>query len=133
MTKIGKLCLFSSSPRRLIILQNFCQNIEQFKIPFEEPIPRRGQNPRFFLRKCVDAKFSQVEKWFQSQKSTFQRSRRGQYFLVADTMVSKGARLLGKPQDRSEAKSMLLRLSGQWHSVFTGFRLGCFGGQETNG
>jgi septum formation protein len=39
--------------------------------------------------------------------------------LAADTTVAIGARILGKPADRSEAAEMLEALSGQTHDVLT--------------
>ena len=40
--------------------------------------------------------------------------------VSADTVVSLDDGVLGKPVSRDEARSMLLRLSGRTHSVFTG-------------
>jgi septum formation protein len=40
--------------------------------------------------------------------------------LGADTLVELDGRLLGKPTDRQDAVSMLLDLSGEWHTVFGG-------------
>jgi len=41
----------------------------------------------------------------------------------ADTVVSLEGEILGKPKDEKEAKSMLMKLSGKTHDVFTGFTL----------
>ena len=41
--------------------------------------------------------------------------------LAADTLVVLGTDVLGKPQDREEARAMLLRLSGKAHRVLTGY------------
>ncbi|HHY92885.1 MAG TPA: septum formation protein Maf, partial [Firmicutes bacterium] len=38
----------------------------------------------------------------------------------ADTIVVLADRILGKPRDEAEARSMLTALSGRWHQVFTG-------------
>jgi septum formation protein len=43
--------------------------------------------------------------------------------LSADTMVISGNKALGKPKNSTEAKSFLRLLSGQTHSVITGFCL----------
>lgn len=43
--------------------------------------------------------------------------------LGADTVVEIEGEILGKPQDRSEARMMLHKLSGRVHRVFTGFAL----------
>jgi len=39
--------------------------------------------------------------------------------LCADTTVALGTEILGKPQDREQARAMLRALSGKTHSVFT--------------
>src|SRR5919108_6239226 len=43
--------------------------------------------------------------------------------LAADTTVSLGGHILGKPADRNEAAEMLAALSGQRHEVLTGVAL----------
>ncbi len=44
--------------------------------------------------------------------------------IVADTLVAdEHGKMLGKPADREEAKSVLRRLSGQEHAVYTGVTL----------
>ncbi len=40
--------------------------------------------------------------------------------IAADTTVVKDNRILGKPQDKEEARNMLQQLSGQVHLVYTG-------------
>ncbi|KGN82288.1 Maf family nucleotide pyrophosphatase [Porphyromonas sp. COT-290 OH860] len=48
------------------------------------------------------------------------RMNRNTLLITADTIVLLGDEVLGKPQDLSEAKSMLHKLSGQEHRVITG-------------
>lgn len=43
--------------------------------------------------------------------------------LAADTVVALGDAVLGKPQDRAKAVSMLTSLSGKTHQVYTGVTL----------
>jgi septum formation protein len=40
--------------------------------------------------------------------------------LAADTIVVLDGVVLNKPRDVSDATSMLTRLSGRWHDVYTG-------------
>ena len=47
----------------------------------------------------------------------------GDLILAADTVVSLDGAILGKPQDREEAVSMLTSLSGRTHQVYTGVTL----------
>lgn len=49
-----------------------------------------------------------------------ERAEPGELILAADTVVTLGGELLGKPEDEDEARSMLHRLSGQTHQVLTG-------------
>ncbi len=43
--------------------------------------------------------------------------------IAADTGVFRNRRSYGKPRDLAEARAFLRRLSGGWHSVFTGLVL----------
>jgi septum formation protein len=43
--------------------------------------------------------------------------------VAADTIVSVGARMLGKPKNADDARRMLARLSGTTHRVITGIAL----------
>lgn len=45
------------------------------------------------------------------------------WVLAADTAVVVDGEILGKPGDEGEACAMLMRLSGRWHEVWTGFSL----------
>jgi len=45
------------------------------------------------------------------------------WVLAADTVVTVDGDILGKPGDEEEACQMLMRLSGRWHEVWTGFAL----------
>ncbi len=45
--------------------------------------------------------------------------------LSADTIVVSGGRVLGKPSDRTEARSMIKALAGRRHEVMTGVALTC--------
>ncbi len=40
--------------------------------------------------------------------------------LGADTIVYQDGAVLGKPRDEADARAMLRRLSGAWHTVYTG-------------
>ena len=48
------------------------------------------------------------------------RAHPGCVVLGADTVVYLDGRALGKPRDQEDAKAMLRRLSGAWHTVYTG-------------
>jgi septum formation protein len=105
---LGKaLVLASASPRRREILA-------MAGIPFEaapsgiEEIPMPG-NPE-----------NVVIHWARMKAERVVPDWEDRAVLGADTMVELGGRLLGKPADRDEAVSMLLDLSGAWHTVLGG-------------
>ncbi len=50
--------------------------------------------------------------------------RRGQLVLAADTLVILGRTIFGKPRNREEARTVLLKLSGKTHHVGTAVWLG---------
>jgi septum formation protein len=43
--------------------------------------------------------------------------------IGADTVVWQGGGIIGKPRDMRDAKKILLRLQGRWHTVYTGVAL----------
>jgi len=49
------------------------------------------------------------------------------WVLTADTIVVIDGEILGKPVSASDACSMLSRLAGRWHQVFTAFTLQNYG------
>lgn len=48
------------------------------------------------------------------------KSHPGRVVLGADTIVYLDEQVLGKPENEQEARQMLGRLSGNWHTVYTG-------------
>lgn len=52
-------------------------------------------------------------------RSVRPRVKRG-LILGADTIVLLDGAILGKPRSKAEARRMLRRLSGRWHTVYTG-------------
>lgn len=50
--------------------------------------------------------------------------------IGADTVVCLKGEVLGKPKDHAEAKTMLMKLSGRTHEVYTGFTLIQIGGDQ---
>lgn len=49
----------------------------------------------------------------------------GSWVIGADTVVTIGGAILGKPGDPEKARRMLDRLSGQSHDVYTGYSIVC--------
>jgi septum formation protein len=105
------LILASQSPRRQDLLRDL-------GIPFRvEPaavaeVPRPGESPLFFSKRMAQEKARAVSLRFPED-----------WVLGADTVVSLGRRIFGKPDSPREAKKFLETLSDKPHLVFTGFCL----------
>ena len=54
----------------------------------------------------------------------------GRIVLGADTIVYQDGQVLGKPRDEADARRMLGRLSGAWHTVYTGVCVICDGKED---
>lgn len=100
--------LASQSPRRKEIL-------EKLKVPFNvvpslyHEFTLEGVSPQEWV---VRHAFGKV------LKAKVPKSAR--FILGADTIVYCQRQVLGKPMSRKEAFSMLRKLSGRWHYVYTG-------------
>lgn len=103
------LVLASASPRRLELLRQV--GVEPARVdPADiDETPLRDETPRLLARRLSLGKARVV----------FDRSP-GAFVLGADTMVTVGRRILGKPADAAEARKMLTLLSGRSHRVLTG-------------
>jgi septum formation protein len=106
------LVLGSASPRRTELLASIGMPHEVVPADVEEPLP--GTLPPFEL----------VAASARLKARAVAARLPGRLVLGADTMVVRGgsgdaAEVLGKPRGESEAKQMLLRLSGATHRVLT--------------
>ena len=104
------LFLASSSPRRETLLRQIGLPFLSFPSAVEENLSENDPE----RSACVLAE--------TKARKVFHRSG-GRWVLGADTVVVLGDAVLGKPESREEAYSMLLRLSGREHRVITGFCL----------
>ena len=103
-----RLILASASPRRLTLLNKLGFPPDRVKCPNIDEIFRQGELPRHFVLRMADAKsrcFSLEEK---------------DVLLAADTIVSVGRRIIGKPASKNHAVDILKLLSGRRHKVITG-------------
>ncbi|MBO5364474.1 MAG: Maf-like protein, partial [Clostridia bacterium] len=101
--------LASQSPRRqeLLgrILDDFivrCDTSEEVKIP--------GEAPEIMVQRLALTKAKNVAKM----------SCEDALVIGADTVVVLEGRVLGKPKDEEDARTMLTSLSGREHTVYTG-------------
>ena len=112
-----QLILASNSPRRREILAQIVKEFQTVPSLFEERT--RG------LSACDTALFFAREK----TREVFSRFPHAAV-LGADTVVSLGGEIFGKPKNAPHAAEMLKKLSGKTHSVFTAVCLVTDEGEE---
>jgi septum formation protein len=101
-----RLVLASASPRRRDLLSDLGLAFEVRPTDVDET-PYEGEPPDALVRRLATAKATAA-------------GAAGELVLAADTVVSLGARVLGKPASAGEAREMLRSLSGRTHTVSTG-------------
>jgi len=109
MNKAPILILASNSPRRreLLALGGWAFHLDVADI--NEDV-RPGEEPAVYVERLAREKAQAV----------LPRCRPGQVILGADTTVVLDGEILGKPADIAEARTMLIRLRGRSHQVYTG-------------
>lgn len=108
-----RLILASNSPRRRQILAWTGWAFEMDAADLnEDPLP--GEPPAAYVSRLAAEKARAVAEKYRGQAVIV---------LAADTTVADGAELLGKPGDAAEARSMLRRLRGRTHQVYTALAL----------
>ncbi|BCS81246.1 Maf family protein [Anaerocellum diazotrophicum] len=112
MAKLKRIILASSSPRRIELLK-------QFGIEFET-IPSN-------VDESIDQSLSVEENVMQLAKKKAQKifeklgeDKKCSLVIAADTVVYVEEVILGKPSNEDEAFWMLRKISGKWHTVYTG-------------
>ncbi|MFC4737443.1 Maf family protein [Bacillus daqingensis] len=105
------LILASKSPRRKELLTQLGVAYQAVPAEGEERITP-GMTPEEAVRSLARQKAEEVAARFPHS-----------LVLGADTVVAAAGRILGKPQNRQEAASMLRTLSGGTHKVYTGVAL----------
>jgi septum formation protein len=106
-----QIILASQSPRRKELLSKWIDDLTIVKSAYHEKINPEG-DPKHEVMRAALMKGLAVD-W---------KVDRPGVILSADTIVHH-QRILGKPRDEEDAFRMLSLLSGQWHSVYTGFAL----------
>lgn len=102
------LILASSSPRRKELLQNLQLTFHTVSSDVDESYDSNW-DPHEIVMELAYRKARAVAKAYPSS-----------FVIGSDTIVVNGKEVLGKPQTREEAFTMLQSLSGKTHSVFTG-------------
>ncbi len=98
--------LASNSPRRQELLKKLIPKFKIQVVPIEENYPKE-------LAK------DQIAKYLSELKSAAYQPTKNQLIITADTIVSIGNEVLGKPKDSNDALEMLMKLSGKTHLVTT--------------
>ena len=102
------IVLASASPRRRELMTRVAPDFRVFPTDVDESSITE-KDPLAFAIKAAVAKA-------KAAAETFPRD----IVIGADTVVALGLRILGKPADRDDARSMLGALSGRRHRVITG-------------
>ena len=105
----SRLILASRSPRRYELLKQIGLHFDVVHSGIEEDFVR-DESPREHVIRLSEEKARDVGQKYPNA-----------WLLGADTVVYIDGIILGKPKTHEEAVDMLRRLSGQEHSVLTGF------------
>lgn len=105
-----KFILASASPRRREILEEAGLRHTVMPSDADEALPG-GLAPEKYVMELALLKGAAVSK----------KAEKNSIVISADTVVVSDGEILGKPCDEKDALSMLMRLSGKWHSVLTGY------------
>lgn len=105
----SSLYLASKSPRRKKLLQQIGLKFTQIVVASEEEIFENEKPHKIVLRLAKE-----------KNDSALSRIRKG-IIVTADTIVVLGNEVLGKPKNKKDAYSILKKLSGKTHLVYTGF------------
>ena len=109
-----KLVLASASPRRMTLLAQVGIEPDSVRPSSIDETPHKGEMPRSLVTRLARAKAEETRDLIANDKDIA-----GAYVLAADTVVSVGRRILGKPQFVDEAVASLQHLSGRNHRVLT--------------
>ncbi|MTH77356.1 Maf family protein [Paracoccus aestuariivivens] len=105
------LILGSASPRRLELLAQIGIRPDRILPADIDETPHRHEDARDYTRRMA------------REKATALRGSADGAILCADTSVTAGRRILGKPTDADEASAFLRLLSGRRHRVMTAVAL----------
>lgn len=111
ITLNASLILASASPRRRELLQSAGLKFKIIPAHINEDY-LRGESPSKHVRRLSRDKAMMIARQYQRA-----------WVLGADTIVVIDGMILGKPQNKTQAKKMMMTLSGREHTVFTGFSI----------
>ena len=103
-----QLILASNSPRRNELLRVGGWQFRIFPADVDETPLETEPADRYVLRLAEE-----------KARAVSGQAKQGEWIVAADTTVADGKEILGKPQDDDQATTMLLRLRGREHQVYT--------------
>lgn len=106
-----KIVLGSGSPRRRELLSQIGVVPDDIRPPDIDETPRKAELPRPYCIRMAREKAWAVD------------AAPDEIVISADTTVSAGRRIMGKPADADEARAFLRLLSGRRHRVITALAL----------
>lgn len=117
---MGQIILASASPRRKELLEQIGISFEICPAKGEERITKSV--PHEVVEELASQKAVEVASMVRTYEETHQELVTPSDLMVigADTIVSCGGQILGKPKDEHDASRMLKLLSGGTHQVYTG-------------
>lgn len=104
---VPRLVLGSASPRRKELLAQLGLAPDDVRAPDIDETPRKSEAPREYVARIAREKAAAIP------------CAVDEVILCADTTVTVGRRILGKPRDAGEAAEFLWALSGRRHHVLT--------------
>jgi len=113
------LILASASPRRRALMRSFPYPVRVRPSSVPEPNPRRKADPGRWALDLARRKALAVA-----------RAHQEALVLGADTVVALGTEIFGKPTSPADARRILKRLAGSWHTVHTGLCLAARPGRK---
>jgi len=121
-----RLVLGSASPRRRDLLARVGVIPDEIRPAAIDETPRAGELPRAYAERMAFEKGAALIAGLAPEAAAGSKSSgspASPLVLTADTVVSAGRRILGKPADRAEAERFLRLLSGRRHRVTTAVHL----------
>lgn len=110
----ARLILASKSPRRSELLRQAGITFDIIPSRFKEESMPMMDDPVRYVGMLSRAKALEVA-----------ATHPDRWVIGADTIVLSNGLVLGKPEDSESARTMLSRLSGRTHQVYTGFTISC--------
>ena len=109
-----KFILASASPRRRELLEQLGLKFDIVVAPIDESGIDKGMLPDLYTGVLAMYKAAAVAKVLREQ------GRSKEIIIAADTIVYSDGKILGKPENKENAKKMLSELSGKEHEVYSG-------------